>query len=332
MVVPSSPTATKAMRIPTIDLSMERSQLSQSVVKACEEYGFFRVVNHSVPKEVIARLEEEGGEFFSKPSHQKRRAGPASPFGYGFTNIGPNGDMGDLEYLLLHANPLSIAQRSKTIANDSTNVVVKEYVEVVKEVTCDILDLVVEGLGVPDKLALSSLIRDFHSDSVLRINHYPPLKVKTKGNKNSIGFGAHSDPQMLTIMRSNDVGGLQIYTREGLWLPVPPDPTNFFVMVGDVLQVMTNGKFMSVRHRALTNTLEARMSMMYFAAPPLDWWIAPLPEMLSPPQNRSLYKPFTWAQYKQAAYSSRLGDSRLDLFKAQLDTHLLSSSPSHFQC
>jgi len=117
------------------------------------------------------------------------------------------------------------------------SVVVKEYVEVVKEVTCDILDLVVEGLGVPDKLALSSLIRDFHSDSVLRINHYPPLKVKTKGNKNSIGFGAHSDPQMLTIMRSNDVGGLQIYTREGLWLPVPPDPTNFFVMVGDVLQV-----------------------------------------------------------------------------------------------
>jgi len=87
------------------------------------------------------------------------------------------------------------------------------------------------------------------------------------------------------------------------------------------MKVMTNGKFMSVRHRALTNTLEARMSMMYFAAPPLDWWIGPLPEMVSPPQNQSLYKPFTWAQYKQATYSSRLGDSRLDLFKAQLDTH-----------
>jgi len=117
--------------------------------------------------------------------------------------------------------------------------VVKEYVEVVKEVTCEILDLVVEGLGVGDKFGLSRLIRDYDSDSVLRMNHYPPMKVKRKGKKNSIGFGAHSDPQMLTIMRSNDVGGLQIYTRDGLWLPVPPDPTNFFVMVGDVLQVLS---------------------------------------------------------------------------------------------
>ncbi|KAJ1412542.1 Non-heme dioxygenase N-terminal domain [Sesbania bispinosa] len=108
------------MGIPTIDLSMERSELSESVVKACEEYGFFKVVNHSVPKEIISRLEEEGAEFFTKPFAEKRKAGPPTPFGYGFRNIGPNGDMGDLEYLLLHTNPLSISERSKTIGNDST--------------------------------------------------------------------------------------------------------------------------------------------------------------------------------------------------------------------
>lgn len=124
MVVPS-PTSimirTKkinAVRIPTIDLSMERSKLSEFIAKACEEYGFFKVVNHSVPKEVISKLEDEGTEFFSKTSLEKRQASTTTPFGYGCKNIGPNGDMGDLEYLLLHTNPLSISERSKTISKD----------------------------------------------------------------------------------------------------------------------------------------------------------------------------------------------------------------------
>ena len=126
MVVPSPNTMTtrtmktKAMGIPTIDLSMERSELLEQVVKACEEYGIFKVVNHSVPKDVISRLEEEGAEFFAKPNSEKRRAGPPTPFGYGFKSIGSNGDVGDLEYLLLHTNPISVSKTSKTISNDPT--------------------------------------------------------------------------------------------------------------------------------------------------------------------------------------------------------------------
>lgn len=338
MVVPS-PTSmirtkkTKAVGIPTIDLSMERSELSELVVKACEEYGFFKVVNHGVPKEVISRLENEGTEFFSKTSSEKLQAGTSTPFGYGCKNIGPNGDKGDLEYLLLHTNPNSISERSKTIAKDHPikfSCIVTDYIEAVKELTCEILELAAEGLWVPDKSSLSKVIKDVHSDSVLRINHYPPVVKKlsndnldpskfqntNNNNNNTIGFGEHSDPQILTILRSNNVGGLQISTQHGLWIPVPPDPNEFYVMVGDALQVLTNGRFVSVRHRVLTNTTKPRMSMMYFAAPPLNWWISPLPKMVTA-HNPSLYKPFTWAQYKQAAYALRLGDSRLDQFKLQ---------------
>ncbi|CAI8603680.1 unnamed protein product [Vicia faba] len=350
MVVPS-PTSmirtkkTKAVGIPTIDLSAERSLLSELVVKACEEYGFFKVVNHNVPKEVISRLDEEGIEFFSKNSSEKCQAGTSTPFGYGCKNIGPNGDKGELEYLLLHSNPVSISERSKTIAKDHPikfSCIVNDYIKAVKELTCEILELAAEGLWVPDKSSLSKIIKDEHSDSLLRINHYPPVKKLGNENwdpsklhnsniinsNNTIGFGEHSDPQILTILRSNNVGGLQISTHHGLWIPVPPDPNEFYVMVGDALQVLTNGRFVSVRHRVLTNTTKPRMSMMYFAAPPLNWLISPLSKMVTI-HSPSLYRPFTWAQYKQAAYALRLGDTRLDQFKVQKQEDSNNEHDSH---
>ncbi|KAG9457751.1 hypothetical protein H6P81_002259 [Aristolochia fimbriata] len=310
----------RRMGLPVIDLSRKRTHVAELMVRACEEYGFFKVINHGVNREVIARMEDEGRDFFSGPASAKQRAGPANPMGYGCRSIGFNGDSGEVEYLLLHANPTYIAQRSKARHPSRFCSAVTEYIEAVREVACQILELLAEGLKIPDREVLSRLIREGESDSVFRMNHYPCCKERDASHR--VGFGEHSDPQILTLLRSNGVAGLQISVEDGVWVPVTPDPDAFCVNVGDLLQAFTNGRFVSVRHRAMANSFDTRMSMIYFGAPPLHAQIKPIPELISP-QNPCRYRPFTWAEYKKAAYSLRLGDSRLDLFA--MDMNVLSS-------
>ncbi|XP_062161366.1 gibberellin 2-beta-dioxygenase isoform X1 [Alnus glutinosa] len=301
--------------IPVVDLSDPEAK--NLVVKGCE-FGFFKVVNHGFPMEFINRLEAEALRFFNSPQSEKDRAGPPDPFGYGSKRIGPNGDVGWIEYILLNTNPDVISYKSLTLFKENPQIfrsALDDYISKVKKMACDILELVVDGLGIEPRDVLSRLLSDEKSDSCFRLNHYPPCpELQTLGGRNLIGFGEHTDPQIISILRSNSTSGLQICLRDGTWASVPPDPTSFFINVGDSLQVMSNGRFKSVTHRVLADHAKPRISMIYFGGPPLSEKIAPLPSLVGEGEE-SLYQEFTWCEYKRSAYKSRLGDYRLGVFE-----------------
>ncbi|KAL6609667.1 hypothetical protein ACP70R_039636 [Stipagrostis hirtigluma subsp. patula] len=306
--------------VPAVDLTGPGA--APAVVDACERFGFFKIVNHGVPMGVVDRLEAEAVRFFASPQAEKDASGPADPFGYGNNRIGRNGDMGWLEYLLLAVDGASVSKASP-VPSSSLRDAVNEYVGAMRRLATSVLEAVAEGLGVAPRDALSGMVADAASDQVFRLNHYPPCPL-LQGLPDSCavtGFGEHTDPQLLSVLHSNGTAGLQVALPgddddgHHRWAAVPPDRAAFFVNVGDSLQVLTNGRLRSVRHRVVANSLKPRVSMIYFAGPAAAQRLAPLPELLGHGEQR-LYRDFTWGDYKRAAYRSRLGDNRLAPFRA----------------
>ncbi|XP_045826877.1 gibberellin 2-beta-dioxygenase-like [Trifolium pratense] len=304
--------------VPEVDLS--HPDAKTQIVNACIEFGFFKVVNHHVSLDLMTNLENETLNFFGQSQIEKEKAGPPDPFGYGSKTIGTKGDVGLVEYLLLSTNPDIVSPKSLQLLQQNTKkfrCAIEDYVVGVKEVCCEVLELIADGLEIKPRNVFSKMVRDEKSDSCLRVNHYPACgELQALSGGNLIGFGEHTDPQIISVLRSNNISGLQICLRDGSsWVSIPPDHTSFFISVGDSLQVMTNGGLKSVKHRVMTDTNMSRLSMIYFGGPPLNEKLVPLPSILVSKEEQSLYKEFTWREYKNAAYKSRLSYNRLSLFE-----------------
>lgn len=119
----------------------------------------------------------------------------------------------------------------------------EEYTQSVRKMTSTVLEMITDGLGIKPRNTLTQLVSNQNTESILRLNHYPPcplINKKTNGGKNVIGFGEHTDPQIISVLRSNNTSGLQINITDGSWISVPSDPSSFFFNVGDSLQVCLN--------------------------------------------------------------------------------------------
>lgn len=331
-------TAPPLADVPEVDLaaagsgSEGRAAAACAVAAACEEHGFFKVTGHVVPAELLARVENAAAAFFALSQRDKEAAmsaaTPGSPFGYASKRIGSNGDLGWVEYLLLGVTaatgrPLSVPEGVVPSASlCSFRDLLNEYTVAVRRMTCQVLELMAEGLGMEDRDAFTRLVLHKESDSMLRVNHYPPrpeLKLLQQhhggsGSGRVTGFGEHTDPQIISVLRSNATSGLEIALRDGAWVSVPPDQTSFFVNVGDALQVLTNGRFRSGRHRVMVNSVRPRVSVIFFGGPPPRETLAPLPQLVGE-GRRSRYREFTWREYKASAYRTKLAANRLCHFE-----------------
>ncbi|XWS12440.1 hypothetical protein CRYUN_Cryun37aG0089000 [Craigia yunnanensis] len=105
-------------------------------------------------------------------------------------------------------------------------------------------------------------MRELFSDGVqsMRMNYYPPCPEPDM----PIGFSPHSDAGALTILfQLNETEGLQIQ-KDGKWVSIKPLPNAFVVNIVDIMEIVSNGIYRSIEHRAIVNSTKERLSIATF--------------------------------------------------------------------
>jgi isopenicillin N synthase-like dioxygenase len=110
---------------------------------------------------------------------------------------------------------------------------------------------------------------------LFRIFHYPPALPPSPSADDRWGAGEHTDYGLLTILRQDDVGGLEIKTRGG-WVAAPPIPGSFVCNIGDMLDRMTAGRYRSTPHRVRNTSGRNRLSFPFFFDPSFDAEVRPI--------------------------------------------------------
>ncbi|KAH7517920.1 protein DMR6-LIKE OXYGENASE 1 [Ziziphus jujuba] len=295
--------------IPTIDLSAltlaDTHKLASEIGLACQEWGFFQIINHGVPLDLQRKVEKVAREFFELPSEEKRkvRRNEVNPLGYYESehtkNVRDWKELFDFlvkDKIMIPASPETDDKELRTITNQwpqyppEFREVFQEYAKEVEKLAFKLLELIALSLGLPE----NRFSGYFNGQTTsIRINYYPPCPFPHL----ALGVGRHKDAGVLTILAQDDVAGLQVKRKsDGEWITVKPTPNAYIVNVGDVFQVWSNEKYQSVEHRVVVNTVKERLSIPFFVQPGPHVMVKPVVELLNG-ENRPKYKEYNWGKF-----------------------------------
>ncbi|KAL0002479.1 hypothetical protein SO802_016260 [Lithocarpus litseifolius] len=294
-----------SIELPILDISrpLNPSFLS-SLAEACKKWGFFHIINHGISKDLFSKLYLLSNDLFNLPSDTKLKVGPfssiktytphfiASPYFESLRVSGPN----FLDSAQSSANALFVQQ------NSEFSEILQEYGRKMEELSKNIIKVLLmslkDGFGKKD---CESEFKNCHG--YMRINNYSPpesLEVEVEG------LGMHTDMSCVTIVYQDEIGGLQVKSKEGKWMDIRPCEGTLVVNIGDMLQAWSNEKFRSSEHRVVLKQPANRFSLAFF------WCFEDEKVIIAPDEvvgegNVRLYNPFVCLDYLKFRESNERG-------------------------
>ena len=256
--------------------------------QACREWGFFYIVGHGVDEYLQRRLEELSRDFFAQDLGAKlqismSRGGRAwrgyFPIAGELTSGKP--DLKEGIYFGAELEPDHPLVKAGTPMH-GPNLFPPDMLQF-REIVLDYMTAMTRlGHCLMAGIALSLGLEEpyfadrYTSDPLIlfRIFNYPPASA-LPDSETSQGVGEHTDYGLLTILRQDMSGGLEVKINSQ-WVPAPPLPNSFLCNIGDMLDRMTAGYYLSTPHRVRNLAGHNRLSFAFFFDPNFHAEVKPI--------------------------------------------------------
>lgn len=278
--------------IPIIDISElvanspRKLDVAKEINLACREYGFFYVINHGVCEQLEDRLENLSRQFFSQPVEVKNQirmdlGGRAwrgyFPVGGELTSGRP--DMKEGIYFGAELNDEHPLVQLKTPLHGANLFPDNIAMAMFKETVLEYIDVMTRlGHTIMSGVALSLNLNENYFAELYNKNPLPLFRIfnypARDNDTNSWGVGEHTDYGILTILKQDNLGGLQVKSKSR-WIEAPPVAGTFVCNIGDMLERMTAGLYKSTPHRVKSQRKD-RLSFPFFFDPNFHAEVKPI--------------------------------------------------------
>ena len=307
--------------IPVIDVaplvggsSEQAHAVAQILGRACRDVGFFYVTGHGIPPALLARVFDLAAAFFAAPAAIREATaftGASGNRGYirlGGEALDPNQPADVKEAFnigleLAPDDPELLARapfRAPNLWPDLPGFrgTMLDYFNLVWRLGRDLHRGFALDLGLEPDFFESRLDKP---NATLRLLHYP--KVTTPLAEGQLGAGAHTDYGNVTLLATDDVGGLMVKDRSGNWLEAPVVRGALVCNIGDCLMRWSNDVYVSTPHKVVAPRGTDRYSVAFFLDPNPDAVVACLPGCVDG-DRPACYAPITGADFLRSRLES----------------------------
>jgi isopenicillin N synthase-like dioxygenase len=297
------------IRIPVVDMrdfysEEKRDQFIETLYQAMTTVGFFAVRHTGVDRNVIDNAYSQAVDFFKKDSDFKIKSYAKELRGQrgfvpGETAKGTQAkDYKEFYHIgREHAYAPNIWPEQDGFKDSMVTLYqeLEQYVIPLQEAIIATINQRAKTKVDPE--FLHNMTKE--GDSLLRALYYPALsEEQTKNLTQPLYWAApHTDIDLLAILPYATEKGLQVEI-DGQWLNVVVPHDAFIVNVGDMLENLTNGLFVSARHRVMAlEPNKDRFSMVLFIHPSDDTPLDPIPSCIELTGGKQQYAPGTRKEF-----------------------------------